>query len=124
MLDKLELFKDSFGQKIQVQLIEDGSDEVINDFTSLEIKIEKPNDSVITRTTPDPSITKVDSKTIQYLTEAVETDLLGTYKVNVIFKITGSASIPGRTFFYHIVPLFSGQGDFRRGKTLLTGAMT
>lgn len=121
MIDKLQLFKDSFGQEIQVQLIADDSNEVINAFTSLEIKIKKPDDSVIIRTTPDPSITKVDSKTIQYLTEATETDLIGSYRVQVIFKITSTASIPSRTFIYHVIPLFTGQGDLRRGANLLSG---
>jgi len=121
MIDKLELFKDSFGQEITVVLIADDSNETINDSTSFEIRIEKPDDTIIVRTT---GITKVDSKSVKYSTEATETDLTGSYKVNVTFKKSADASIPGRTFIYHIVPLFSGQGDFRRGKTLLTGATT
>ncbi len=119
MSDKLQLFQGSFGQEITVQLIEDNSNETINDATSFEVHIEKPDDSVIVRTT---GITKVDSKNVKYSTEATETDLKGTYKVNVFFKKTGEASIPGVTFFYHVVPLFTGQGNLRRGANLLSGA--
>jgi len=119
MADKLQLFKDSFGQKIEIQLIPDDSNETINDATSFEVHIEKPDDSVVIRTTV---ITKLDSKTIEYITVATDTDLKGTYKVNAFFKKTSSASIPGVTFFYHVVPLFTGQGDIKRGKNLLTGA--
>ena len=107
------IFQDSFGQEITVQLIGANSNETINDFTSFEIRIEKPDDTVIIRTN---DITKVDSKSVKYSTEATETDLTGPYRVNVTFKKTGDASIPGRTFIYHIVPLGSGQGDFRRWK--------
>jgi len=121
MVDELEIFKDSFGQEITVQLIKDNSNETINDATSFEVHIEKPDlaQTVIVRTT---GITKVDSKNVEYSTEATETDLNGTYKVNVFFKKTGEASIPGVTFFYHVVPLFSGQGNLRRGTNLLSGA--
>ena len=54
------------GNEITVVLIVDDPNTTINDATSFELKIKKPDGFVIIRTT---GITKVDSKTVKYSTE-------------------------------------------------------